>query len=63
LALPGGAAMTDNDRAVLEGALRITNDLSDVLRAIAVAAKLVGEKLELLEAQLIELLVINKEGA
>jgi hypothetical protein len=59
----GGAAMTDNDRAVLEGALRITNDLSDVLRAIAVAAKLVGEKLELLEAQLIELLVINKEGA
>jgi len=40
----GGAAMTDNDRAVLEGALRITNDLSDVLRAIAVAAKLVGEK-------------------
>jgi hypothetical protein len=51
--------MTDNDRAVLEGALRITNDLSDVLRAIAVAAKLVGEKLELLEAQLIELLSIE----
>jgi hypothetical protein len=53
--------MTDDHRAVLEEALRITNDSSDVLRAIAVAARLVGEKLELLDAQLIELLVINKE--
>jgi hypothetical protein len=52
--------MTTDQRAILEHTIRISNDLTDVCRAIAVAAKLVGEKLELLEVELIELLVINK---
>jgi hypothetical protein len=40
-------------------AARTANDLSDVAKAISVAARLMGEKLDQLEAELLEL--IRKE--
>jgi hypothetical protein len=45
-----------NDRERLVEAIRTLNDLADVNRAISVAAKLVGEKLEEVETELIGML-------
>lgn len=45
-----------SDPRALHDAIRRVNDLEDVARAIAVAAKLMGEKLHDLERELVEML-------
>jgi hypothetical protein len=45
-------------RTTITNVIRSTSDLSDVCRAIAVAARLMGEKLDALESDLIGLLLL-----
>jgi hypothetical protein len=47
---------------VITVAVRKLNDLADVARAIAVAARLMGEKLETVQAELLQLFNDTKEG-
>jgi hypothetical protein len=47
----------------LTEAIRTANDLSDVCRAIAVATRLMGEKLEALESDIIAVMADFARGA